>query len=270
MAQVKLLKVSSGLPTEMDSAADDITLNSFTAGAGPVMSPTGIDMNNKDITDANLLSFTDPAADGITQTAGLLVADNIMGKDRNNVMSTAGAVLFPVVTDVAGELDSFKLPNVAGVPSATPSFSAVGGYLVYDSTNKNLYVWDGAQWDNLENSEAVENVFTAGEDIDAGEVVYISAANTVSLADADSDAASAVIGIASATVLSAASVPVIMHGIAPATGLTAGARYYLSTTAGALTNTAPTGAGNNVVQVGIAKSATALALQIEFRVKRAA
>jgi len=150
MAQIKLLYVNAGNPTEHDGATDDVTFLSYTVtGGGPVLSGTGIDLNNQDVSDVKDLVFNDPTTGTINQTAGALVVDNIMAKERNNVMTVAGAVLFPVVTDVAGEVDAFKVPHLAGVPSATPAFSSDAGYLVYDSVAKNMYVWDGASWDNL-------------------------------------------------------------------------------------------------------------------------
>jgi hypothetical protein len=46
-------------------------------------------------------------------------------------------------------------------------------------------------------------------------------------------------------------------------GLTAGARYYLSAgTAGTITATIPSGTGNTIVQCGYAKSATDLQIQL--------
>ena len=78
MAQVKLLKIdANGLPKEMDTAADDITLNSYTVDGGPVLD-LNLDMNNGNISDVNDISFTDPTTDGITNTNGTFAADDIM------------------------------------------------------------------------------------------------------------------------------------------------------------------------------------------------
>lgn len=275
MAQVKLLKLhaTSALPQEFDSASDDITLASYTVtGGGPVLSGTGLDMNNQDVSDISDLSFNDPAVSTIVGTTAndTIIIDDLMGEAKENSMAVGAAVLFPVVSDAAGELDAMRVPALAGVPTATPADGGTG-YLVYDSTNKNLYVWDGALWDNLENSEAVENPYTAGENLVAGDVLYISAADTASKADASDDAKIGVIGFASAAASAAADVLVKTDGIVPGlVGLTAGARYYLSTTAGGISATAPTGAGNNVVQVGFAKSATQLQIRIQYLGKRAA
>lgn len=274
MAQVKLIKLhaTTQLPQEFDSAADDITLNSFTAGAGPVMSPTGIDMNNQDVSDISDLSFNDPAVSTIIGTTAndTIIIDDLMGEAKENVMAVGAAILFPVISDAAGEVDAFRAPVLAGIPTATPADGGEG-YLVFDGTNDDMYVWTGSVWKNLSAAESVSNIYTAAVNLAVGEVVYISAANTVDKADADSDATAKPIGFAASTVLAAASVGVISDGvISGLSGLTAGVRYYLSATAGAITATPPTGSGNNIIQVGFAKSATELQILIQYLGKKAA
>lgn len=268
MAQVKLLKIDTdGVPVEFTSATDDITLNSFTAGAGPVMSPTGIDMNGQDVTDISDLAFTDPAVGTINQTAGALIVNNIMAKERENLMTTAGGISFPVITDVAGQVDAFRLPALAGAPTATPTTGGEG-HAVWDSTNNKLYIWDGAAWDDQSTVTSANNIddsYIAEVNVAARDVVYISSADNVSPAQADGTAAEAQsIGLATAAALATAAVNVRKFGrLAGFTGLTAGARYYLSATAGAITDTAPTGSGNTVVQIGYAKNTTTLDIAIE-------
>lgn len=273
MAEIKLLKLeaTTQLPQEMDSAADDITLNTFSVqGGGPVLGTTGLDMNTQAISDSGDLSFTDPSVNTITLTSGAAIVDDFMIKDRENLMTTAGSVSFPVITDVAGEVDAFRLPALAGVPTASPT-SGGEGHLVWDSAGESMYVWNGSFWDNLNTVGALENLYIAGAGgIAANDAVYISAADTVLKAAASSDAAAACIGFASAAAIATASVPVVSEGLlAGFSGLTAGARYYLSATAGAVVATPPTGSGNNVVQVGFAKSATKLQLQIQYLGKKA-
>lgn len=277
MAQVRLLKIhTTGVPVEFDQAVDDITLASFTVqGGGPVLGATGLDLNNQDVSDVNDLSFNDPSTGTINQTAGALVVDNIMAKERNNVMTTAGAVLFPLVTDTAGQLDSFKVPHIAGAPTATPAFSSDAGYMVYDDTNNNMYVWDGAAWDNMNTVSSTENIddsYIAEVAIAIRDVVYISSADNVSPADADSDVTSQAIGLATAAASATDPVNVRKFGrLAGFTGLTAGARYFLSAaTAGTITSTVPVGAGNNIIQIGYAKNTTTLDIQIQILGRRAA
>lgn len=265
MAQVKLLKIASdGVPLEF-AAADDITLNSFTAGSGPVMSPTGIDMNGQDVTDLSDLVFTDPSVGTINQTAGAVIVDNLMAKERENTMTTAGSVAFPVITDVAGQVDAFRLPALAGTPTASPT-NGGEGHLVWDSTNNKLYAWDGAAWDDLSTVNSANNIdetYTAEVALAIRDMVYISSADNVSKADADAVATSYAIGFATAAASAAASVVVRKFGLlAGFTGLTAGARYYLSDTAGTIQSSAPTGTGHTIVQAGYAKSTTVLDIQI--------
>lgn len=275
MAQVKLLKIAAdGVPLEFDSASDDITLASFTVqGGGPVLGATGLDLNNQDVSDVNDLVFNDPTTGTINQTAGALIVDNIMAKERENLMTTAGGISFPVITDVAGQVDSFRLPALAGTPTATPTTGGEG-HLVWDSTNNKLYAWDGVAWDDLSTvSEAnsVVNMYTANVAIAARDVVYISAADSVSPALADNTSASYAMGLATAAALITAPVQVKSEGIMTGfAGLTAGSRYYLdATTPGAITASIPVGTGNTVVQVGYAKSATALHIHIEQMGRRA-
>lgn len=268
MAQVRLLKIdSNGLPKEMDTANDDITLNSFTVDGGPVLD-VNLDMNNGDIQDVNDISFTDPTTDGITNTNGTFAADDIMFDNFENVMEIGAAVLFPAVTDNADELDAFRLPSLAGAPTAAPADGGEG-YLMWDSTNNALYAWDGAAWSNLsivEEAERVCSEYTAGEILVAGDVVYISAANTVSKADTSAEATSRIIGVTGAGAAAAAPVKVCSDGVvAGFAGLTAGSRYFQDpATPGAVTTTVPTGSGESIVQVGYAKSATEMQLQIDF------
>lgn len=264
MAQVKLLKIGSdGVPTEMNTTSDDITLNSYTVqGGGPVLSGSGLNMSNQDISAIKNLIVTDPSVDTINQTAGNLVIDNIMAKERENTMTTAGGVAFPVITDVASQVDALRIPALAGIPSATPS-NGGSGHLLFDSVDKDTYIWTGSSWDNLNTTKALDDPdYVAGENLSANNAVYISGASAVSIADAPTIAKSGVLGFAISAASSAAAVTVRKSGpLSGFSSLTPGARQYLGT-AGAITATLPTASGSTVVQVGYAKSATILDIQI--------
>ena len=275
MAQVKTLKIdTNGQPVEIDVSNDDITFASFTVNGGAVLSSTGLDMNNTDISDANDLSFTDPTTDGITRTDGTHAADDIMFQDAENLMASGAAVLFPAIADAADQLDAFRLPAIAGAPSATPADGGEG-YLVWDSANDSLYAWDGAAWSNLsivEEAERTCNEYTAGAAIAVGEIVYISAADTVSLADVSGvGAASRVIGMSGGAAALSNPVKICSAGVVSGlSGLTAGARYFVDpATPGAITTSVPSGSGNKIIQVGYAKSATEMHLQFEYLGRRA-
>ena len=274
MAQVKLLKINSaGLPQEFDDAADEITLASFSVqGGGPVLGATGLDMNNLDVSDVQDLSFTDPTTGTINQTAGAIIVDNLMGKDRANLIASTGDIQFGVITDAAGEVDSLVLPKLPGAPSAVPTGGE--GSFLYDSTNDKLWIYTTAGWDDLStvsSAGSVVNSYIAGEDISVAEVVYISGANEVSLADASTVALTLVVGVAKTAALDTAAVEVQSEGVlAGFSGLTPGARYFLATTPGAVSTSAPTGAGHSIVQIGYAKNATNMHLHIAQVGRRAA
>jgi len=271
MAQIKLLKIATdGLPEEMDTSADEVTLASFTVqGGGPVLN-ANLDMNNGSISDADGLSFTDPTTDGITTSSGVHAADKIMFEDEENSMDVGSSILFPVVADNVDQVDAFRLPALAGAPTAAPADGGEG-YLIWDSTSDKLYSYDGSAWKDMsivEEAKRTCNPYTAGEILAANEFVYISGSGEVSKADSSTNYQ--VIGVTGGAAASAASVNVCSEGVvAGFSGLTAGDRYFLDSTSGAITSTIPTGSGNRIVQVGFAKSATEMHLQIAFVGRRA-
>lgn len=114
-----------------------------------------------------------------------------------------------------------------------------------------------------------------------GTPVYASANNTVDKAKGDAVATVNVVGlVAETSIASAATGGIQMDGVLSATtgqwdavagttgGLTRDVIYYLSAaTAGLLTSTAPTVAGQFVVQVGIGISTTEMRISVESRIK---
>lgn len=112
-----------------------------------------------------------------------------------------------------------------------------------------------------------------GETVDmpAGSAVYkTGTGNICLLARADSQAASRVIGFAKTLIAANVSGYIQTDGIVGGfTGLTIGARYFLSPiTAGAITTTCPTAAGQIVAPVGTAISATELEISIQPTIQR--
>ena len=100
---------------------------------------------------------------------------------------------------------------------------------------------------------------TAGEALSAGDLVYVAAAGTVFKADADA-AGKAAIGFVLSSISSAATGTVYFGSgiITGLTSLTMGQPYFLSSTAGGVTTTAPTGTGKIQQPVGYAVNATSL------------
>lgn len=99
---------------------------------------------------------------------------------------------------------------------------------------------------------------TAGEDIAQYDVVYLSANDTVKKADADAEATAKVMALALAAVSNGNSGYFLIIGDITNVGWawTAGANLYLSTTAGVITATPPSGSGDIVIRLGFAINAT--------------
>ena len=276
MSQVKLLKIDTdGVPVEMNTAADDITLNSFTVqGGGPVLGTSGLDLNNQDISDIKNVSFNNSATATIAVNSTTFLADDLMFQTKENSIALGAAVLFPTVTDAGNNIDAFRLPTLGANPTASPTDGGEG-YLIWQSASDTLFAWDGAAWKDLsiaEQAERVANIYTAEEALALGDCLYISSADNVSKADVSgAGAPSRVMGLAKAAALITAPVTVVCQGpLEGLSGMTAGARYYADpATPGGKTTTLPVGSGNTIVQLGYAKSATVLHVHIEQQGRRA-
>lgn len=107
---------------------------------------------------------------------------------------------------------------------------------------------------------------TAGEAITAGQAVYFdTTVNKWKLADSDSATAAAKTAGGIALNGAALNQPVTVQvegDVTIGATLTRGTAYYLSETAGGIQPAADLGAGENVCQLGIAKSTSVLAVRI--------
>lgn len=131
-------------------------------------------------------------------------------------------------TEDISDLQSVKLENVS--EDTTPE---LGGNLDYNA--KGI---------------VISGQTVGGSD---GDAVYLSDASTWSQANATDDTESA--GLMGIRVNSTT---VLTQGIYTTTGLTAGSTYYLDTTDGSITTTAPSSTGNIVRIIGYAISTTEL------------
>jgi hypothetical protein len=183
----------------------------------------------------------------------------------NNIDDTLAAdyVLSGLINAATGEV---VLPTSAmAVPQS--------GSSDWDETNTLFRIYSSTQAKYITFDPSGEiTEYTAGVGgITAGQIVYISANDTILPADANSfDESKGIAGIAVNTASAASEVRVIDTGVALAalSGATFNTLYYLSETAGALTTTPPTTSGASVVRVGNAKNATDLHMRIKFIVKR--
>lgn len=106
----------------------------------------------------------------------------------------------------------------------------------------------------------ISGTFTAGASLVNGNVCYMATADgKMELTDADAAATSAgFLAMCTATIAEDATGVFTMEGLYTTSGLAAGSTYYLSTTAGAITATAPVGTADIVRVVGYALSSTVL------------
>ena len=186
---------------------------------------------------------------------------------------------------------SGKFGNVKAAANAVTSEDTNGDLALTPNGTGDL-VLDGVNWPQADGTAAqvlqtngagqtswvtpfasqVKNAYTADEALAARDVVYISAADNVSKAIASGGgAASRAVGLTTASAIDTASVDVQSDGIITGfSGLTAGDRMYLSAaSAGLLVNSVPSGSGNTIVQIGYAKSASEVQLQIAQLGRRA-
>ena len=143
--------------------------------------------------------------------------------------------------------------------SITPST----GYLYY---NGSAYSWSTPSGDSItltaapgsdHSATGIKVSLTAGETLVIGDVVYMKSDGKVWKADADASGLYPAVAICLAGASANASVEVLLKGIMrdDTWAWSVGWVIYLSTTAGGLTQTAPTGSGHVVQVIGVATHA---------------
>lgn len=150
------------------------------------------------------------------------------------------------------------LPNPASVPQ---------GYIFYASDTGGSYILDidtasGVRtWDTFIVAHAGVGQYTVLAGVAIGTVVRISAADTVSAADAGAIATMPAIGVITAKPTSTTATVQWVGEISLFAGLIPG-RVYFVDSAGAITATAPVATGTVVQRLGVAKDASTLILQV--------
>lgn len=223
MAEVKPLKAgSTGL--EQLTASDTI----------PVA-------NVPDITSAKVTDFTEAAQDAV----GAMVVDT----DTINVTYTdvTPELKYDVITQMSITSDA------SGVKLSGDSASP-GNSKLYGTNGSGTKGW-------YDQPVSGSETYTAGEALSANDLIYVSASGTIMKADANT-AAKAAVGFVPSAISNGASGTVVFHdGKITTTGLTLGAKYFLSnTTPGAFATYGSLTFGTNDIQqcVGIAESTTVL------------
>lgn len=106
-------------------------------------------------------------------------------------------------------------------------------------------------------------VYTVGTGVAVNDAVYVTGVDTADKADADSVTTGPVIGIVFSKPTATTAYIQYSGELTGFAGLTSGATYFLSQTAGGITATAPTANGTVMQKVGVARNATTLVVNVE-------
>lgn len=150
-------------------------------------------------------------------------------------------------SDASGARTNLGLGTIATL--AAPSGTIVGTSDTQTLTNKTLTdpVLDGG----------IKATLTAGATLAAGDLCYMAGDGHMELADADAEATcDTLLAICLEPLTDTNSGEFLLFGQYTTSGLTAGSNYYVSTTAGDWTATAPSATGDIVRLVGTAISTT--------------
>lgn len=160
-------------------------------------------------------------------------------------------------TDILGHTHLIVLP-VAGAPS--PNVPIVTPTTTPTTTTTPPALGPG----DIDSYGTISSTYNAPAGVQIGQLVYItSAGDTVALADCGSMGAHAAIGYIVENPTSTSVVIQYDGELGGFTGLVPGALYYLSTTPGAFSITAPVLSNFIVQNVGIAKDATTMIIKID-------
>jgi hypothetical protein len=202
-----------------------------------------------------LVNFLKIGADGLEAENDPATDElSVLDLTLNGTPLNAGTAGVDVISDLASAYINFT----PGADTLQATLNAIDVAIGAVTTNNCMVV------ESFTNGEAAP--------ITIGNAVYIDSDNTVKLADNDVSAKDDPIGLVKvASIAAAATGAIVTNGCATGVlvGATAGNKYFLDSTPGALTTTVPTASGKNVVFMGYAINATDLYLRIQNIGKRA-
>jgi hypothetical protein len=170
-------------------------------------------------------------------------------------------------TDVTGSLGDGNISNALTLDGGTVDDTVIGGTTPAASTFTTVTIAEDGKIDFSNTAPGTSGdatgvifSFTAGATLAVGDVVYLGTGGKVLLADADAATSMPALGICTSASTDTNPVDVMIQGIMKLTGwsFTAGDNIFVSTTAGDVTSTAPSGTGDTVQKVGVATASDAV------------
>jgi len=215
-----------------------------------------LSLNKRDESSGATVNDLDTSTSIVRISATVETINGAAGGVDGKIVAINNATASPVtVTHDSGSAsagDRFSLPDDANQtikPGDTKAY-------FYDSSASRWKPYGGGGGGDGGSGEAVEKEITQNSHgFSVGNVLYLNGA-TYALADSDADATSDVIGIVSAVADTNTFTLTTVGHVTGLSGLTAGSTYFLSGTAGALTDTAPTANGTVNKPVLIADTTT--------------
>jgi hypothetical protein len=203
-------------------------------------------LTTTNLTISGTISGVIPGANGGTGVANtgltITLAGNLTTSGANNItLTTSGATNVTLPT-------TGTLSTLAGTETLSNKIVTVSGALGTDDTYSGLAV----------------SGLNAGATIAQWEAVYVGGSSTYLLADANGSGTFPAIGLAVAAYVSTNAAIVVRNGTVrnDAWTWTPGGTVYLSTTAGGLTQTAPSTTGDKVQVIGTALTADILLVHV--------
>ncbi len=203
------------------------------------------------------------AGDSGTGTVNLATQSLTVDTGTNLTTSATGQTI-TISLDNAVDLGASLAIQSGQVVTAIDTDTTLGGGSSSDSNLATQLAVKSYVDDNLNQKQDV-TVLGDGSSgaLGAGDVVAINGSGQAIQANATSASTANVIGICILNDSGTISIQQIGNN-GSVSGLTAGTKYYLSTTAGALTATAPSSTGNIVYQIGYARSSTEIIVAPQF------
>ena len=219
-----------------------------------------------DTTAAQVADRMRTAINGVTTTLAITADATGLAKIvlTNDAVGTAGN---QTITETLSS-GTLTPENMAGGQNAGLKARVDGTTIVINSSNQ----LEAAGATSAEEAKKIENTFaTSVVNLTPGKPVYVSAANTVDMADTDTDVHSRVIGVSRLAVTAPASVEVVTVGKVSAVWAgsgVSGSPYYLAN-GGGLSVSLPAGA-KRVIQIGVAMNTNDLLVRLYDFGKKAA